>query len=83
LRRLPTWTAQGHPIARLGIEHIGGSASDSAIATLLERGLIAQNAHQLFVTARTFLDHTGSRNLVNPPEPGAKLSGNDSTHATA
>jgi uncharacterized protein with GYD domain len=34
------------PVARSGIEHIRGSSSDSAIATLLERGLIAHNARQ-------------------------------------
>jgi chromosome segregation and condensation protein ScpB len=35
--------AYRQPITRSGIEHIRGSASDSAIATLLERGLIAHN----------------------------------------
>ncbi len=40
--------AYRQPIARSGIAHIRGSASDSAIATLLERGLIAHNPHQLF-----------------------------------
>ena len=47
------------PIARSGIEHIRGSASDSAIATLLERGLIAHNPHHLFVTTHAFLDYAG------------------------
>jgi chromosome segregation and condensation protein ScpB len=42
--------AYRQPIARSGIELIRGSASDSAIATLLERGLIAYNPHHLFVT---------------------------------
>ena len=46
--------AYRQPIARSGIEHIRGSASDSAIATLLERGLIAHNAHHLLVTTQHF-----------------------------
>ncbi len=48
---------------RSGIEHIRGSASDSAIATLLERGLIAHNPHHLFVTTRAFLEYAGFRDL--------------------
>jgi hypothetical protein len=42
--------AYRQPIARSGIEHIRGSATDGAIATCLERGLIAHNPHHLFVT---------------------------------
>ena len=56
------------PIARSGIEHIRGSASDSAIATehatLLERGLIAHNPHHLYVTtriSRVRRDHRSAR----------------------
>jgi segregation and condensation protein B len=45
--------AYRQPIARSGIEHIrGGSASDSALETLLQRGLIAHNPHHLFVTTK-------------------------------
>ena len=53
--------ANRQPIARLGIELIRrASASDSAIATLLERGLIAHNAPHLFVTTRAILEHAGA-----------------------
>jgi segregation and condensation protein B len=54
-------------IARAGIELIRGSASDSAIDTLLERGLIERKAHQLVVTTRAFLDHAGLRDLADLP----------------
>jgi segregation and condensation protein B len=59
--------AYRQPIARSGIEHIRGSASDSAIATLLERGLIAHNPHHLFITTRGFLDYAALRNLGDLP----------------
>ena len=59
--------AYRQPIARSGIELIRGSASDCAIATLLERGLIAHNAHRLLVTTREFLDHAGMRDLADLP----------------
>lgn len=59
--------AYRQPIARSGIEHIRGSASDSAIATLLERGLIAHNPHHLFVTTRVFLEYAGLRDLADLP----------------
>ena len=59
--------AYRQPIARSGIEHIRGSASDSAIATLLERGLIAHNPHHLFVTTVAFLDFAGIRDLADLP----------------
>jgi len=51
---VPAIVAYRQPIARSGIEHIRGSASDSAIATLLERRLVAHNARHLFVTTRAF-----------------------------
>jgi segregation and condensation protein B len=54
-------------IARSGVEHIRGSASDSAIATLLERGLIAHSPHHVFVTTRPFLDLFGLRGLADLP----------------
>jgi segregation and condensation protein B len=59
--------AYRQPIARSGIEHIRGSASDSAIATLLERGLIAHNPHQLFVTTSAFLEYSGLTDLRDLP----------------
>ena len=63
--------AYRQPIARSGIELIRGSASDSALDTLLQRGLIAQNQHHLFVTTRAFLELTGLRDLADlPPLPG-------------
>jgi segregation and condensation protein B len=59
--------AYRQPIARAGIELIRGSASDSALDTLLERGLIERNAHQLLVTTRAFLEHAGLRDLADLP----------------
>jgi chromosome segregation and condensation protein ScpB len=35
--------------------------------TLLERGLIERNAHQLFATTRAFLDYAGPRDLADLP----------------
>jgi segregation and condensation protein B len=55
------------PIARAGVELIRGSASDSALDTLLERGLIERNPHQLLVTTRAFLDLSGLRDLADLP----------------
>ena len=65
--------AYRQPVARSGIELIRGSASDSAIATLLERRLIAHNPHHLFVTTRAFLEFAGLRDLADLPalvDPG-------------
>ena len=59
--------AHRQPIARAGIELIRGSASDSALDTLLDRGLIERNAHQLLGTTRAFLDHVGLRDLGDLP----------------
>jgi segregation and condensation protein B len=59
--------AYRQPIARSGIELIRGSASDSALDTLLERGLIAHNQHHLFVTTRAFLDLMSLRDLADLP----------------
>jgi DNA-directed RNA polymerase specialized sigma24 family protein len=44
--------AYRQPIARSGIEHIRGSSSDSALDTLLQRGLVVHNEHHLLVTTR-------------------------------
>jgi segregation and condensation protein B len=57
--------AYRQPIARSGIEHIRGSASDSAIEKLLERRLIAHNPHHLFVTTPEFLHLAGLRDLAD------------------
>jgi segregation and condensation protein B len=59
--------AYRQPIARSGIEFIRGSASDSALDTLLERGLIQHNPHHLFVTTQAFLDLMGLRDLADLP----------------
>ena len=73
--------AYRQPIARSGIELIRGSASDSAIATLLERGLIAHNAHHLLVTTPAFLQYSGLRDLADlpalapPPDEDADVPG--------
>jgi segregation and condensation protein B len=71
--------AYRQPVARAGIELIRGSASDSALDTLLERGLVERNAHQLLVTTRAFLDYAGLRDLADLPSPGVDDStgGND------
>jgi chromosome segregation and condensation protein ScpB len=68
------------PIARSRIELIRGSASDSAIATLLERGLMTHNPHNLFVTKRAFLDYAGLRDLTDMPKLGAQIDGNRSSY---
>jgi len=63
--------AYRQPVARAGVELIRGSASDSALDTLLERGLIAHNPHSLFVTTRAFLEHAALRDLTDvPPRSG-------------
>ena len=59
--------AYRQPIARAGIELIRGSASDSALEKLLERGLIEHNPHHLFVTTRAFLELVALRDLADLP----------------
>jgi segregation and condensation protein B len=59
--------AYRQPIARSGIELVRGSASDSALETLLQRGLIEHNPHHLFVTTRGLLDVNGLRDLSDLP----------------
>jgi segregation and condensation protein B len=63
--------AYRQPLARSGVELIRGSASDSALDTLLQRGLIEHNAHHLLVTTREFLELTGLRDLADLPELAA------------
>jgi segregation and condensation protein B len=59
--------AYRQPITRAGVELIRGSASDSALESLLERGLVAHNQHHLLVTTRVFLDYLGLRDLTDLP----------------
>jgi len=62
--------AYRQPIAHSGVELIRGSASDSALDTLLQRGLIAHNEHHLLVTTQAFLDSLSLRDLGDlPPLP--------------
>ncbi len=49
--------AYQQPIAQAGIEHVRGTSSDSALATLLQRGLIALDSHCLFVTTPALLEY--------------------------
>jgi segregation and condensation protein B len=62
--------AYRQPIARSGIEFIRGSASDSALDTLLQRGLIEHNPHHLLVTSRGFLEFAGVGDLAELPQLG-------------
>ncbi|MBV9325894.1 MAG: SMC-Scp complex subunit ScpB, partial [Chloroflexi bacterium] len=59
--------AYRQPIARSGVEFIRGSASDSAIDSLLQRGLVEHNTHHLLVTTRGFLELIGLRDLADLP----------------
>ena len=62
--------AYRQPITRAGIELIRGTSSDSALDTLLLRGLVGFNQHHLLVTTRAFLDFAGLRDLADlPPLP--------------
>jgi segregation and condensation protein B len=63
--------AYRQPIARAGIELIRGSGSDSALDTLLQRGLVEHNAHHLLVTTRAFLELLGLRDLADLPSLAA------------
>jgi segregation and condensation protein B len=63
--------AYRQPITRAGVEFIRGSASDSALDSLPQRGLVEHNAHHLLVTTRAFIDYLGLRDLADlPPLPG-------------
>ena len=62
--------AYRQPIARSGIELIRGTASDSAIGNLIERGLIEHNPHHLYVTTRAFLELAGVSDLADLPQLG-------------
>ncbi len=62
--------AYRQPVARSGVEFIRGSASDSALDTLLQRGLIEHNAHHLLVTTRAFLEFAGVRDIADLPPLG-------------
>jgi segregation and condensation protein B len=65
--------AYRQPVARSGIELIRGSASDSALDTLVERGLIEHNSHRLLVTTRAFLEFASVSDLADlPPLPATE-----------
>lgn len=62
--------AYKQPITRAGIERIRGTTSDSALDTLVVRGLVVFDEHHLLVTSRAFLDFAGLRDLADlPPLP--------------
>ena len=71
--------AYRQPIARSGIEFIRGSASDSALDTLLQRGLITHTPQHLLVTTRAFLDLLGLRDLADLPQADALPPALDTT----
>jgi segregation and condensation protein B len=60
--------AYKQPITRAGIDRIRGTDSDSALDTLLVRGLVAFNDHRLLVTTRAFLDLACLRDLADLPQ---------------
>jgi segregation and condensation protein B len=62
--------AYKQPITRAGVEFTRGTSSDSALDTLLVRGLVGFDQHHLLVTTRAFLDFAGLRDLADlPPLP--------------
>jgi segregation and condensation protein B len=62
--------AYRQPVSQAGIEHIRGASSDSALGTLLQRGLVALDEHRLFRTTPVFLQYLGLRDLADlPPLP--------------
>jgi chromosome segregation and condensation protein ScpB len=57
-------------VSQAGIEHIHGTASDGALGTLLQRGLVAVDEHRLVRTTPGFLHYLGLRDLADlPPLP--------------
>ncbi len=56
--------AYKQPITRTGIEAIRGTTSDSALDTLLARGLVSLAAAHLFTTTRAFLHLASLRDLA-------------------
>ncbi len=76
--------AYRQPIARSGIELIRGPASDSALDTLIQRGLIEHDQHHLLVTTRAFLGLAGLRDLADlPPLGGLPEDGIEPSSHTA
>ena len=64
--------AYRQPITHAGIEFIRGAGSDSALDSLLQRGLVEHNQHHLLVTTRA-LDYFGLRDLAElPPLPNGE-----------
>jgi segregation and condensation protein B len=65
--------AYRQPIPRAGIELIRGSASDSALDSLLQRHLVEHSQHHLLVTTPAFLEYLGLRDLADlPPLPSGE-----------
>jgi segregation and condensation protein B len=68
-----TIIAYRQPVTQAGIESIRGTSSDSALGSLLQRGLIAVDDHRLFTTTPAFLQYLGLRDLADLPplaDPG-------------
>jgi segregation and condensation protein B len=64
--------AYKQPITRAGIDRIRGTNGDSALDTLLVRGLVEFDQHHLVVTTRAFRDLAGLRDVGDlPPLPDA------------
>jgi segregation and condensation protein B len=57
--------AYKQPIARAGVDFTRGTSSQSALDSLLVRGLVAVDQHHLLVTTRAFLDFAGLRDLAD------------------
>ena len=72
--------AYKQPIARVGVERIRGTSSDSALETLVMRELVALNEARMCVTTRAFLDFAGLRDLADLP-PLLDLGGDDANRA--
>ena len=61
------FAAEAGSLSEARIEHIRGTNSDSAVDTLLVRGLIEFDRHHLLVTTRAFLDFASLRDLADLP----------------
>ena len=72
--------AYKQPIARVGVERIRGTSSDSALETLVMRELVALNEARMCVTTRAFLDFAGLRDLAHLP-PLQDLASDDANQA--
>jgi segregation and condensation protein B len=59
--------AYRQPVSQAGIDHSRGASSDSALAGLLQRGLVAVDEHRLLRTTPEFLHYLGLRDLADLP----------------